>query len=883
MSASGAGSGPLVRDVLLRDGSTLRLQVPTVADFEDVKEFFDGLSLESRYLRFHGSGRSEIAARVAVQPGGVDRVTLIARSGGRVVAVAGFDGLREPGVAEVSFAVADDFQGRGVGTRMLEQLAEIAADRGIIRFDAEVMLANNAMVGVFEGAGFAIRRRGWVGELTVSLDITPSAAARERIDERDHFAAVASLRALLAPASIAVAGAEETPGNVGAAVLKNIVAGRFQGVVSPVNRVGGVVGSRRAARSLAELEIAPELVIIAAAGDELLEFAAEAAATEARALLVLPAGLEDDGAASLEREERLLEIVRGAGMRIVGPSSLGVINTAAEVSLNATFSGARVLPGALAIGAQAVAPGIGLLGHAQARRMGISTLISIGGRADVSSNDVLEWCEADDRTAVVVLYVESFGHPERFTRIARRLSRRKPILVIKGRRSAERARGQARSHTLAALRGDAVIDAVLNQAGVLRFDSSEELFHVAQLFESQPLPSGRRIAIVSNSAAVATIAADACATRGLEARDARGAPYPVLLGLGAGAHEYAATVRELLAAPSIDALLVCYVDRLQGDPEGVLDAISAACSAQLKPAVASVVRADGQLPASTGPGVPNYVFPETGAAVLARAVERRRWLSRPLGVRPHYPDLDRTAARALISSALDREPAGGWLSASEAEALLATHGIPVAVSHRCAELERALTVAQEIGGPVALKADFAAPAHASEIDAVLLGLEGEAALRSGWLELERRVMAAGREWIGAILQPLAARGADILVGAFTDPDLGPVLAVGLGGRQAGLGETVAFRLPPVTDVEADELIESCDAVTTALDGFRGAAALDREPLGALILRFALLLAEVPEMVEADLNPVRCTNQGSVVLDMRVRIEPRRLDERVKTW
>jgi len=883
MFASAGESESLVRDVLLRDGATLRLQVPTVADFDDLKEFVDGLSPESRYRRFQGSGGTEIAARLAADAGGVDRVTLIARYGGRVVAVAGFDGLREPRAAEVAFAVADDFRGRGAGTRMLEQLAAIAAARGINRFDAEVMSADRAMLGVLEGAGFAVRRRSWVGELTVSLDITPSQAAQERTDERDHFAAVASLRPLLAPSSIAVVGAAAAPGNVGRVVLTNIVAGGFRGVATPVNRAGGVVCSRRAARSLAELEIAPELVIIAAPGDEVLEFAAEAAATGAKALLVLPAGLEDDGGASVERDERLLEIVRGAGLRIVGPSSLGVVNTAPEVSLNATFSGARVRAGALAIGAQAVAPGVGLLGHAEARQMGVSMLVSAGGRADVSSNDLLEWCELDDRTTVVMLYVESFSNPEHFTRIAQRVSRRKPILVIKARRSAERARSQARSHTAAALRGDAAIDAVLHQAGVLRFHSSEELFHVAQLFESQPLPSGRRIGIVSNSAGAATLAADASATHGLETRDAGDAPYPVLLGLGAGAHEYAARVRELLGSAGIDALMVCYVDRLEGDPESVLDAISAVSSGQPKPVVASVVRSDGQLPASSGAGVPNFLFLESCVAVLARAAERREWLSRALGVRPHYPGLDGTAARALISSVLDREPAGGWLSLGDAEALLATHGIPVAASYRCRDLERALAVALEIGGPVALKADLVAPTHASEIDAILLGLEDESALRSGWRELERRVQTAGREWIGAIVQRLASSGADVLVGAFSDPDLGAVIAVGLGGRQAGLGETVAFRLPPATDVEADELIDSCHAVTTALNGFRGAASLDREALRELILRFALLLGEVPEVVEADLNSVRCTTDSCVVLDMRVRIERRRPVERVKTW
>jgi acyl-CoA synthetase (NDP forming)/RimJ/RimL family protein N-acetyltransferase len=884
MFAAAGESERLVRDVLLRDGSTLRLQAPTPADFDDIKEFFDGLSAESGYLRFHGYGRTDIAAREAAGGGGVDRVALIARYGGRVVAVAGFDGLREPRAAEVAFAVADDFRGRGAGTRMLEQLAAIAADRGINRFDAEVMSTNGAMLGVFEGAGFAVRRRSWLGELTVSLEITPSEAVLERIDERDHFAAVASLRALLAPSSIAVVGAAATPGNVGRAVLANIVAGDFQGPATPVNRAGGVVCSRRAARSLAELEIAAELVIIAAAGDEVLEFAAEAAANGARALLVLPTGLEDDGVASLERHERLLEIVRDSGLRIVGPGSVGVVNTAAEVSLNATFTGARVRAGTLAIGAQAVAPGLGLLGHAEARQMGISILVSVGGRADVSANDLLEWCEADDRTAVVMLYVESFGNPERFTRVARRVSRRKPILVVKGRRSAERARSQLRSHTAAAaLRGDAVIDAVLHQAGVLRFHSSEELFHVAQLFESQPLPSGRRIAIASNSASVATLASDACAARGLEARDARGAPYPVLLGLGAGAHEYAARVRELLGVAGIDALVVCYVDRPEGDPEGILEAVSAVSEGQPKPVVASVVRSDGRLPASSGQGVPNYLFPELCVAVLARAVERRGWLSRPLGVRPHYPDLDGTAARALIASFLDREPAGGWLSLREAEVLLATHGIPFAASHPCPDLERALALAAEIGGPVAMKADFAAPAHASDIDAVLLGLKDKSAVRSGWRELERRVHAAGREWTGANLQRLVARGADMLVGAFSDPDLGSVIAVGLGGRQAGLGETVACRLPPATDVEADELIDSCDGVAIELDGFRGAAALDREALRELILRFALLLGAIPELVEADLNPVRCTTNGCVVLDMRVRIERRRPLKRVKTW
>ena len=524
---------PLVRDVLLRDGSTLRLQAPTPVDFEDIKAFYDGLSLESRHFRFHGFGRTDTVARADADASGVDRLALIGRHDGRVVAVACYVGLREPGVAEVAFAVADDDQRRGIGMRMLEQLAALAADRGIRRFDAEVMANNRPMLGVFEHAGFAVRREGF-GELTVWLDITPTEAVLERIDERDHVAAVASLRAIFAPSSVAVVGAAATPGNVGRAVLANIIAGGFEGVVIPVNRDGGVVCSIRAACGLGELEVAPELVIIAAAGDEVLEFAAEAAEKGARALLVLPPGSAHEGEASPAREERLLEIVRGAGMRMVGPSSLGVLNTAAEVSLNATFTGASVRAGALAIGSPSGAVGIGLLGHASARQLGVSMFVSLGNRADVSTNDLLECWEQDDRTAAVILYVESFGNPERFTRIARRVSRIKPILVVKGRRRAERVLSEARSHTAAALRGDAVIDALLQQAGVLRFRSGEELFNAAEFFERQPLPSGRRIGIVSNSAGVATLAADACATRGLEIREASEAQNPLLVGITAG-------------------------------------------------------------------------------------------------------------------------------------------------------------------------------------------------------------------------------------------------------------------------------------------------------------------------------------------------------------
>ena len=872
----------LVRDVLLRDGSTLRLQAPDPADYEDIRAFYEQLSPQSRYFRFHGMGRTDIVARAAVESSGIDRVSLIARHAGRVIAACSYQGLREPGVAEIALAVTDDEQQRGIGTRMLEQLAAIGAERGVRRFDASVLLANRVMLRVFRNAGFAVNRAG-LDEFNVSVDITPVEAVVQRIDERDHFAALASLQPVLAPSSVAVIGAAETPGSVGRALVENIRNGGFGGVVEWVDPGGEVVSAGRSLRRLGELEVAPDLVILAVEEAAVLDFAAAAAATGAKALLVLPAGREQDIEASSWLEARLLDIVRDAGLRLVGPNSLGLINNAPEVRLNATFTGASVSSGGLAICSPSGAVGIGLLSHAAALGLGVSLFASLGNRADVSTNDLLEWCEQDRRTVAVILYVDTFGNPEHFTRIARRVSRNKPILAIKGRRSAARVLAEARSHTAAALHGNEVVDALLHQAGLLRFRSGDELFNAAEFFERQPLPAGRRIGIVSNSVGVATIAADAAAARGLEVREAGDAPNPLIMPIGAGPDDYGTGVKRLLGEPSIDALMVFYVDVHEGDPDAVLQTISAACAGQPKPAVSCVVRSDGRPRPRTPAGVPNFLFPESCANVLASAVERREWLSRPLGEVPDYPDLDGPAARAMVEAFLERNPAGGWISLGEAEALLATHGIPIVASHRCRDLERAVAVAAEIGKPIALKADFEAPGPAGDIDAVLRGLLDEPAIRAGWQELQRRMRVAGYPWIGAIVQPLYDQGVSVLVGAVADPDLGPVLAVGLGGRQAGLGRSTAFRVLPLTDADADELIDASRSVAAELDGFRGSEPLDRQSLRELILRLALLLRRVPELVEADLNPTRCTTTGCVVLDTRVRIERRGPIERVKTW
>jgi len=872
---------PLVRDVILRDGTPLRLRAPTPEDYDGIKAFYDRLSEDSLHTRFHGYVRTEGPARSDAEADGDARVVLLGWRADRVVASGSYDRLREPAVAEVAFTVAEDFQGRGVATRILEQLAEIGAERGIARFDAEVMDSNQAMLAVFGRAGFGIRSKLDFDELLVSLDIQPTEAVQERIEERDHVGVVASLRSILAPASVAVVGASNEPGSRGGDLFANLIAGGFQGAAVPVNRSGGVVRSVRAARSLGDLQEPPELVVIAVPDAEVLDVAAEAARIGAKALLVV-SRLADGAGEDTGRQRQLLEIVRSAGLRMVGPSTLGVLNNDSSVRLRGTFAGAPVPAGRLAISSQSGAIGIALLGDAAARRLGLSSFASLGGRADVSTNDLLEYWEEDEATAAVILYVETFGNPEHFGRIARRVARRKPILAIKGRRAQDPHAG-AGSHTAAALRGDALVDALLRQAGVMRFHSGEELFDTAEFFETQPLPLGHRMGIVSNSRGVAALAVDACGSRGLAVGSS------LVIGSRAGPADYAASMRDLFTEPTVDAVMAYYVDVGGGDPQSVLAAISEVAAEQNKPVVASVLGGDGRRVGRQGDSVPNFRFPETCAGILARAVERREWLSRALGQRPEMDGIDAEAARVRVAAWLadhptvDTQEDSGWLPTAESEALLATHGIPFVASGCCSDVERAVSSAAALGGPVVLKADFPPPAHAADVDAVLLGLEGEASVRAGWQELERRSRAAGREWRGVIVEPLVGSGADVLLGALADPDLGQVMAIGLGGRRAGLGRDVAYRLLPFTDVDARELIDASETLSVQLDGFRGSLPLDRLALQELILRFAALLRAVPELVEVDLNPVRCLPDGAVVLDMRLRVERRSRVESVTRW
>jgi len=887
----------LVRDVILRDGSVLRLRAPEPEDEPAIKDFFDRLDPESRYLRFHGHVRSDRVAAHYAAADGVNRVALLAHREGEIVAVAGYERLRELGAAEVAFAVLASEQGRGLGTRMLEQLAAHAAAHGIDRFDASVIAENRRMLRVFSSAGFAVKRETSYGVTELSLDIRPTEQLAERIAERDHEATVASLRPLLAPNAVAVVGASNAPGSVGGTIFANLLDGGFAGIATPVNRTAQVVHSVRAYPRVSDIPEAPELAVLAVPASEVLDVARDAASAGVRALVVISAGFAERDAEGRARQDALLDLARDHGIRLIGPNSLGVLSTDPDVALNATLGTLRPRAGRLAISSQSGALGIALLGQAIGRGLGVAEFVTLGNRADVSTNDLLEWWEDDPRVAAIALYMESFGNPRRFSALSRRVSRRKPIVAVKGHRDASLAASDG-SVTARALRGEAVFDALFRQAGVLRVEGAQALFDAAALLERQPLPAGRRVAVVTNSGGLGTLAADACLSRGLtvaplgretvaaiEAAVPRAdrATNPVDLGISATPDDLRAAVAAVLADEDVDAAIVLSVDLAGVSPAEMLAALEPDEDGRAKPVVASIVQADGRMAAAPG-SVPNFRFPEACAEVLSLAADRRAWLSRPLGQRPPYDDIDADAARALARSALGETIGGSvWLGHETVSQLLSAYGIALLPASRCADADEAVAAAAGVDGPVVLKAVLPGAQQAGEIDAALVGLEGEQALRAGWEALRERVTGTGRTWRGAIVQALAPAGVDVLVGSINHRDLGVVTGVGAGGRQAGLAGDVTFRLAPSTDVDADELIGDSPVVAAWLAQQRSGGTLDRDALGGLVLRLSRLFEDIPELLEGDLNPIRLHPGGAVALDARLKAGLRAERERIRTW
>jgi len=899
-------------DVALRDGLPVHVRPVHADDLPALRRFLAALSPSSQRLRwFTGAADTDAAARWAADVDRRERDGLIALTGAAGTAAGGEDGggtivghaawvRLAPDRAEVAFETADTMQGRGLATILLAHLAFGASAQGIATFVAEVLPENHAMLGVFRDSGLPLHVRSEPGVLHVEMPTALTEEARERFAQRDSIAAVAAMDSVLRPRSLAVVGASPKPGTIGGAVFRKLVEGGFAGELHAINRNGGEVLGHPCRRSVEEIPGELDAAVLAVPADQCIAVARACAARGVRGLVVLAAGFSETGAEGAALQRELLGVCRAGRMRLVGPNCLGVIDTDPAVRLDASFAPTQPPAGHLGLLSQSGGVGIALLEQAHALGIGLSAFVSVGNKADLSGNDFLEWCEQDARTRAVLLYLESFGNPRKFARIARRVSRTKPIVAVKAGRSAAGARAAA-SHTGALLAGsEAAVGALFRQAGVLRADTLGELFDLAALLEHQPLPAGPRVAIVTNAGGPGILAADACAAAGLElptlpaevqeaiaAHVPAGAALrnPVDLLAAASPEAFGAAVRTIGESGAVDAIVVVFVPPLVTEADDVAAAVrEAGRTLEGRLPLLTCFMTAGRAPevlrsADAGPALPAFRYPEDAARALGRAAEHARWRAAPRGTVPRFADARPDEAAATIARGLGASggaDAGCWLEPRDVASLLRCYGVPLAPQRIASTPTGVARAAAELaaGGArsVALKAIAPGLLHKSDAGGVALGLASPAAARRAAQEMRERVAEAGHRLEAYVVQAMAPPGRELLVGATSDPLFGPVVACGAGGRAVELLHDVAVRLTPVTDRDAREMVDSL-AIAPLLRGARGEPPADLPALEQVVLRIGALVDAHPEVAELDCNPVIAHPGGAVVVDARVRVAP----------
>jgi len=865
----------MIADVVLRDGTTLHLR-PAAEE--------DRAALPASFFA-RGRGHGHWLRDLRVDPPARGHV-IVGEVGGQIHVVAGYRRLEDAeDRAEVAMSVATGFEGRGIGTRVLELLAEDARAEGVETFDAWVPRGDRAVVDLFASSGFDVGRQAdaEADMLRVSLGLGQTPAFLDRSAARAREAASASMRPFFEPEAVAVVGANRERGRIGSEVFHNLIAAGCAVPVYPVHPDGGEIEGHRAYARVSDIPGPVDLAVIVVPAAHVPGVVEECIAKGVKALVVISAGFAEVGTEGRALEAALLETVRKAGIRMVGPNCMGLLNTDPGVRLNATFSPVYPPVGGVAMSTQSGALGLAILDYARRLNLGISTFVSVGNKADVSSNDLIQYWADDPRTRVILLYLESFGNPQKFSQIARRVARVKPIVAVKSGRSAAGARA-ASSHTGALASSDAVVDALFEQAGVIRTNTLEELFDVATLLAHQPVPRGSRVAIVTNAGGPGILAADACEAQGLELPQLSDATVaelrsflpaaasvgnPVDMIASASAESYGRALRAILRDDRVDSVLVIFIPPLVTHAEDVARAVrAAALTMPDKPVLGIFMSADG----ATGllAPIPRFEFPEAAAVALARASSYGAWLRKPVELPPEFPDIDRAAARTIVDHALTR--GGGWLTPDEAQRLATATGITVPRSMAVHTADEAAAAAAAIGGAVVLKAVGPTILHKTESGGVRVGLEGAQAVRDAWSEMATRLGTTDRggAMAGGLVQAMVRGGVEMLVGVTADPIFGPVLVCASGGILAELLHDADFRLHPLTGRDADEMIASLRGAAL-LKGHRGSAPADVAALKDTLLRVSALVTLCPEIQELDINPLSVLAAGAQALDIRVRV------------
>ena len=908
-------------DVVLRDGRAAHLRPITPDDAGALVEFYARVSDQSKYYRFFAPYPT-LSERDVARFTQVDhdrRVALVVTLGAQLIAVGRYDAISSS-VAEVAFLVEDAHQGRGLGQLLLEHLAQAGRERGISRFVAEVLPDNIPMTRVFREMGYQVLSGVEDGVLRLEFPIDPTDTAVQVMQAREHRAEAASIERFFNARSVAVVGASRRHDAIGQALVRNLVLGDYSGAVYPVNPQAESVSGLPAYRSVADIPGEVDMAMVAVPAESVTDVVLDCAAKGVHGLVVISSGFAETGTEGRRRQRHLLGLARSYGLRLVGPNCLGVINTAGNMRLNASLSPLMPPRGRVGFFCQSGALGVAILESVDRRGLGLSTFVSAGNRADVSGNDLLQYWEEDSATEAVLLYLESIGNPRKFSRVARRVARRKPIVAVKSGRTTQ---GVPVGHTVRrSLAPQAAVDAMFWQAGVIQVDTLDEMFDVAQLVAHQPLPQGPRVAVVGNSDALGLLAADAAAAAGLVVRE------PISLGADAGADEFERALDDAIDHPEVDAVVAVFIPPLHVSGDEVAEVLATVGEQSDKPIVSTFLATQGvpellrvpDVEGVAGRGsVPSYPAPESAVRALARVVSYAQWLSRPLGEH-HDMAVDHPAAERIVDAALRRgasprtgnaeqgstqqsraqtgsaqtgsaqtgsaqkgsaqtgsaqkggEQPGVDLEPDELTALLAAYGVHVVPRISVTTAEEAVAAGESLGWDVVLKATALHLRSRLDLAHIRRHIDDASGMSHAWETL----VGSGPDGVEApagqfVVQRMVPPGVPVSLEALEDPLFGPVVSFGVSGAASELLGDRAFRIPPLTDVDAAEMVRAIKAAPL-LQGWRGGEVVDTAAVEDLILRLAQLKNDLPDVARLELNTVLVGASGASVLEACGRVQ-----------
>jgi len=683
-----------------------------------------------------------------------------------------------------------------------------------------------------------------------------------------------SLDALFRPRSVAVVGASRREGSIGREVLRAIVDGGFAGKVFPVNPNTEVVHSIKCYKSVNLIPDAVDLAVIVVPKAHVARAVADCARKGVGGLVIITAGFKETGDEGRVREEKLVKLARKHGMRIVGPNCMGIQNAETDVRLNASFSRTFAQPGPVAFVSQSGAMGEAILAQGDALNLGVTMFVSMGNRADVSANDLLDYWGDEEAISCILLYLESFGNPRNFVPIARRVSRRKAIVTVKSGRSKAGALA-ASSHTGALAGADVAAEALLKDCGVQRVETIGELFDVGLALSRLPVPEGVRVAILTNAGGPAILATDALVAAGLEmaplhertrhALRKRLVPEasvrnPVDMVAGATADNYRESLRLLLKDPTVDMVIVIFVPPVTHDPVVVARTVFDEARDAAKPVVGCFMSRDEVLRdiavQTSQNWVPIYLYPESAVRALKALDERRRILARPEG---HVRRFRVQRAKAVAALATT-----GWLGVEKRRALCKAYGIPAVPGDLARTKAEAVAIADRVGYPVVMKMSVSDMPHKSDFGGVLLDVPDADAVLTAFGKLMRK------DAEGVNVQKMLPGGRELVVGVVNDAAFGPILMFGLGGVYVEVLKDVSFAVCPVSDVRAREIVRDIRGYPI-IQGVRGRPGVDEDKLVEMIQRLSQMACDHPQIAEMEVNPFLAFPDDVVAVDMRVRV------------